>query len=197
MWAVLAAAAMFYSQPQNEISVCVAGLVAESRVACSDTLSSCLALPVKGLSLQLAAGHSSRGMNNTSKLTPQITGCWAKPLLLPQAVFFPFSQLLPVVYCLLALRPSLMEEIQGGFGVGVFLKAEFRRSRLSAFMESCSSRDEGRQQGCRAGTAVSSAQAQLPSSCSYQLYFKLPAALAPLPVFCLFSAQSVFLVLLH
>lgn len=121
---------------------------------------------------------SSGGMNNTSKLTPQIT----KPLLLPLAVFFPFSQLFPVVYWLLVLRLPLIEEIQGGFGVGLPLKAEFRRSRLSAFVESCSSQDEGRQQGCRAGTAASCAQAQLPSSRSCQLYFKLPGALAPLPV---------------
>lgn len=121
---------------------------------------------------------SSGGWTTHPSWPYQSLGCWSKPLLLPLAVFFPFSQLLPVVYCLLALRPSFVEEIQAGFGAGVFFRAEFRSSRLSAFMESCSSRDEGRQQGCRAGPAVSWAQTQLPSSHSCQLYFKLPGVLA-------------------
>lgn len=140
---------MFCSQPQNEIFVCVAGLVERAE--------QCVVIPSPCAWLwKWRVCHSSllqdtqlEGMNKSPSWPHKWLGCRAKPLLLPLAVFFPFSQLFPVVYSLLALRPSLIEETQTAFGVGVFLRAEFR-SRLSVFMGSCSSRDEGRQQGCRA-----------------------------------------------
>lgn len=90
---------------------------------------------------------SSGGWRTSPSWPHKSLGCWSKPLLLPLAVFFPFSQLLPVVYCLLALRPFLIEETQAGFGAGMFLRAGFGGSILSAFMESCNSWGEGRQQG--------------------------------------------------
>lgn len=73
-----------------KLNICVCGWAGrESRAVCSDSLSFCLALQVKGLSLQLAAGHSAQGDEQKSKLTPQITWMPSKALASPISCFLP------------------------------------------------------------------------------------------------------------